>query len=171
MDVAIIPAVPDDAPELAALHAESWRSAYRGMMPDSYLDGPIRDERLRFWQDRMNERSTHRRLVLKAVGPDGIAGFVCVLLDVDPECGARLENLHIRPTLKGQGIGLALFERARAWVRETAPGQPMHLWVLADNQPARRFYDRRGGVVTDQKTLEVVPGIFVAEVRYVWQME
>ncbi len=33
----IRPATPDDAPALAKVHIDSWRSAYRGLVPDSHL--------------------------------------------------------------------------------------------------------------------------------------
>ena len=46
MDYAIVPANMEDAPAIAALHSESWRSAYRGLVPDAFLDGPVIDERL-----------------------------------------------------------------------------------------------------------------------------
>ena len=31
-------ATPDDAAALAKVHIDSWRAAYRGLVPDSYLD-------------------------------------------------------------------------------------------------------------------------------------
>jgi hypothetical protein len=34
-----------DYKDIAALQTESWRSAYRGILPGSYLDGPILKER------------------------------------------------------------------------------------------------------------------------------
>ena len=168
MECAILSAVVQDAPALAALHAESWRSAYRGLLPDDYLDGPIEEERLQFWQRRMTELDQARSRVLKAVSGPLLAGFACIILDADPNWGARLENLHVRPDLKGQGVGGRLFDAAHDWANAVRPDRPMHLWVLEQNLPARRFYERRGGRVADKKTIEVVSGVRVAEVRYVW---
>jgi len=39
-----------DAGAIAALHVASWRDAFRGMIPDSVLDGPMLDERLPMWR-------------------------------------------------------------------------------------------------------------------------
>jgi GNAT superfamily N-acetyltransferase len=168
VDFAILPTVAEDVVALARLHAESWRSAYRGMLPDAYLDGPIVEERLQFWQRRMAALDPAHSRVMKAVIGSQLAGFVCTILDADPAWGARLENLHVRPDLKGQGIGGGLFDASQEWAWAARPHQPMHLWVLEQNVPARRFYERRGGRVADQKTIEVVPGLLVPEVRYVW---
>ena len=139
------------------------------MLPDDYLDGPIVEERLQFWMRRMTELDPDRVRVMKAVIGSQLAGFVCIVLDVDPAWGARIENLHVRPDLKSQGIGGRLFDAAHDWATGARPGRPIHLWVLEQNLPARRFYERRGGRVVDMKTIEVVPGLWVPEVRYVWR--
>src|SRR5262245_35532418 len=44
---------PGDADAVAVLHTESWRSAYAGIMPDSYLDGPLLEERRELWAGRL----------------------------------------------------------------------------------------------------------------------
>jgi GNAT superfamily N-acetyltransferase len=168
VECTILPAQPEDAVAIATLHVESWRSAYRGLLPDAFLDGPVVENRLILWRERLNGPAADRRLVLKAILRGELVGFACVLLDDEPAHGPRLDNLHVRPPLKGGGIGSLLFHSALDWVGRTAPGQPMHLWVIEGNVPARRFYDRHGGVVAERRTLEVVPGIPVPELRYVW---
>jgi len=42
-----------DYQDIAALQTESWRSAYRGILPVSYLDGPILEERETHWKNLM----------------------------------------------------------------------------------------------------------------------
>jgi GNAT superfamily N-acetyltransferase len=91
-----------------------------------------------------------------------------VLLDAEPEWGPLLDNLHVAPALKGRGIGRELLHRARAWVARAAPGRTMHLWVIDQNQPARRFYERVGGSPAERRTNEMTPGVHVSAVRYVW---
>jgi GNAT superfamily N-acetyltransferase len=168
MPIALLPATAANARAIAALHTESWRSAYRGLISDDYLAGPIVDERRNFWQDRLAEPDDGR-LVLMAVDSDGVAGFTCVLRDADPAWGPLLDNLHVRPDRKGAGIGRDLFNASREWSAVVAPGRPMHLWVLEGNIEARRFYDRQGGAVTGHATNELVPGIQVTAIRYSWK--
>ena len=45
-----------DAAAIAQLHAESWRSAYRGILSDDYLDNQVQSERASLWQSRFAER-------------------------------------------------------------------------------------------------------------------
>ena len=134
MTLSFVPAREEDAAEIAALHAESWRTAYRGLLPDAFLDGPVFDNRLQLWTARMVARIQTGRFVLKAVADGKLVGFVCVLLDAEPSWGALLDNLHVEPGLKGQGIGHRLFREARAWVAEKAPGERMHLTVIEGNR-------------------------------------
>ena len=35
------PATLADSQRIASLHTVSWRDAYRGILPDAYLEGPI----------------------------------------------------------------------------------------------------------------------------------
>jgi GNAT superfamily N-acetyltransferase len=169
VDYSLVAADAADVDAIANLHVESWRSAYRGLLPDSFLDGPVVDDRVMLWRERLNTTAADRQLVLKAVSADMLAGFVCVLLDGAPALGPLLDNLHVKPTLKGTGIGSRLFRAALEWVERRAPGQPMHLWVLEGNLPARRFYDRHGGEVAEQRMRQVVPGILAPELRYEWK--
>ena len=162
------PARPADVDALAQLHIESWRSAYRGLLPDTFLDGPIEVDRLTLWRTRLSGPNTARALVLNAVQHDRLIGFVCVLLDSEPEWGPCVDNLHVKPALRGKGIGHRLFDAARSWSAVNAPGQPMHLWVIEGNLGARRFYERLGGVIAGRSSIEVVTGIHVPELRYVW---
>jgi GNAT superfamily N-acetyltransferase len=169
MECLLLPADAGDAASIAAIHTESWRDAYRPFLPEWFLAGPIEEDRNRLWQARFAAPDPDRRLVLKAMVQEQIAGFACVLLDEDPEWGPLLDNLHVRPPLKGRGIGRRLFDASREWSRLKAPGQPMHLWVIEDNVAARAFYDRLGGRSVDQHRVEVVPGALVTAIRYVWE--
>ena len=168
MDYAIVVAASSDAAAIAALHAESWRSAYRGLYPDEFLDGPILEERLRFWKARMHEPDPDRRHVIAAVAAGELIGFACVLLDAEPAWGPLLDNLHVKPAFKGHGIGARLFTASREWAAGAAPGQRMHLWVMEGNTAARRFYDRLGGTLAERTTADVAPGRQLTVLRYVW---
>ncbi|MGB2712893.1 MAG: GNAT family N-acetyltransferase [Vicinamibacterales bacterium] len=159
----------DDADEIAALHAESWRSAYRGFLPEAFLAGPIFDERRELWVSRMRAPDPHRRGVFKAVSGRSLAGFACVLLDADPSWGALLDNLHVKPAMKRQGIGRQLFEHVRWWVETTVPGTPVHLTVIEANVDARRFYERMGGTLVERELVEVIPGTQLVVLRYRWE--
>jgi len=158
-----------DAETVARLHAESWLDAYRDIMPDWYLDGPITKERQNLWKARFSSPDPDRQYILLAEADARLVGFVCVLLDEEPKWGACLDNLHVLPGLRNKGIGRKLFIRATQWVMSAAPGIPMHLWVLEANSAARRLYDALGGEIVSYQSNEIVKGIDVPSVLYVWK--
>ncbi len=123
VECTILPAQPADAVAIATLHVESWRSAYRGLLPDAFLDGAVVEDRMNLWRERLNGAAADRQLVLKAISRGALAGFVCVRLDDAPAHGPRLDNLHVRPELKGTGIGSSVIScRARL-------GRPASAWT------------------------------------------
>lgn len=166
--ISLVPATAHDAESIARLQAQSWRNTYRGMLPDEYLDHHVVDDRLAYWPARLARFASDRTLVLKAVDDATLLGFVCVLLDEEPEWGARLDNLHVSPQARGTGAGYALFQAAREWIARVAPGVPLHLWCVEANQIARRFYDRQGGKVVETMHRSFAGQPSVPEVRYWW---
>jgi GNAT superfamily N-acetyltransferase len=166
--VTLATATPADAAAIALLHAQSWRIAYRGLLTDEYLDDHVLSDRTSFWSRRFAAPLPERRLVLKALDPSTLLGFVCVLLDEEPTWGARLDNLHVSPALKGTGVGYALFRAAREWTARMQPDRSMHLWCVERNLVARRFYDRQGGKVMESATRPIAQELCLPELRYVW---
>jgi GNAT superfamily N-acetyltransferase len=156
-----------DADAIAALHAESWRSSYRGLVPDEVLGAALDEERLKAWRDRFAAPNADRRMTLMAVAGERLVGFTCVLVDADPPHGPLLDNLHVKPGWRGRGIGARLLHESREWVRRIAPSQPMHLWVIEGNAEARGFYRAQGGIEGDRR-INMMAGIEVPAVRYTW---
>jgi GNAT superfamily N-acetyltransferase len=168
-DLIFRPATLADSQRIASLHTDSWRDAYRGILPDAYLDGPVAEERANLWQARLGSPGADRRHILLVEGEGGLVGFVCVLLDEEPLWGACLDNLHVLPRFKRHGLGRQLFSRAAQWVMSKEPGWPMHLWVFEANDRARRFYEALGGDVVEHRFKQAPAGVKIASLRYVWR--
>jgi GNAT superfamily N-acetyltransferase len=169
MSAILIPGTSRDAEAVGRLQAESWRASYRGIMPDTFLDTEAIEHRRSAWRDRLSIDSD-RRWLLKAHDQDGeLVGFACVELDAEPDWGALLDNLHVRPDRKGQGIGRRLFDAAREWSYEQLGHKKMHLWVIEANVEGQQFYDRIGGRVAERTIKDVVGVVTVPVLRYVWR--
>jgi len=133
------------------------------------LGGQIADERSNLWKSRFISLRPGRFLVVLAESPIELVGFACVLLDEDSRWGACLDNLHVLPRWRSLGVGRLLFGRAAQWVMSSEPGWPIHLWVFEANAGARRFYDALGGEVVGQRKKELLKGVEVASLLYVWR--
>ncbi|MGH8188461.1 MAG: GNAT family N-acetyltransferase [Steroidobacteraceae bacterium] len=156
-----------DAASIASLHAESWRSAYRGMLRDEFLDGDIFADRSALWERRLRAPRADQ-LVLLALDRGSLIGFACVFGAADPTWGAHLDNLHVRPATKGLGIGTQLVGRAVTWLQEGFPGNGLFLWVYEANTGARGLYDKLGGEVREREISPAPGGGTIVRLRYVW---
>ena len=94
----------DDAATVAALHAASWRTAYRHILSAEYLAGPVDEERVRHWQARL-AAPDHSRFGVIAMEGERPVGFVYVIADADPRWGHLIDNLHVLTERRGLGIG------------------------------------------------------------------
>lgn len=161
----IRPATRDDATPVAALHTASWRIAYADLLPAEFLAGPVADDHLTLWRERLAAPAAGAALFV-AEDQDGLGGFVYLR----PGTGDRilLDNLHVRPDGKRRGLGSALFAHALDWTRDTAPGRDLYLEVLTGNTGAIAFYERLGGHRTREGVAVFPQGFEVPEYEYAW---
>ena len=54
-------AVYEDCANIAALHAESWQRAYRGILSDDFLDHFVLEDRLAVWSERFSAPKKNQR--------------------------------------------------------------------------------------------------------------
>lgn len=145
-------AVPEDAPAVAGLHADSWQRHYRGAYADAFLDGEPDGFLTGRWTERLAAASPQARTIV-AEYDGGLVGLAHVELEADPTWGALVDNLHVRSPLKRQGIGTRLLALTAQAVLDSAPSSGLYLWVLEQNAAAQQFYAARGGTCVERSTV------------------
>ena len=87
-------------------------------------------------------------------------------------CRAGRESAPRQPARQAgvywSGHRRAAPQRIARWVARAAPGEPMHLWVMEGNLPARRFYYRQVGTVAERSIVDDGPAKGLPVMRYVW---
>jgi len=157
-----------DEPAIARLHADSWRTAYRGILRDDFLDGTVVANRRELWRTRFSEIDRADQLILVSEESGEIQAFACAFLDADPEWGTLLDNLHVIPGLKGKGLGRRLMSKVAENIQRHGL-HSLHLWVYEQNRQARGFYERLGGVIADCVAEAAPDGSRVNALRYGWR--
>lgn len=153
----------DDAASIAHIQVESWRDAFRGLLPDEYLDEELdEDERTRYWLTTLAGLG-ERENVLVADEGDSLAGFVHAG-PTDEAGEGELFAMHVTPVLRRRGIGFDLHDAALRRLRRGG-FSGVRLWLLQGNKLARRFYERQGWLA-DGVEREAVPPGGATEVRY-----
>jgi GNAT superfamily N-acetyltransferase len=166
--VLVRPAAPADAAALAAVHTGTWQAAYRGVLPDAFLDGLGPDRSPALWT-RVTAEPAPRSAVLVAEAGGVVVGFVHVRPsrddDADPARTGEVTSIYVRPDRWGTGAGRALMAAA-VEALAGAGFADATLWVLRDNPRARRFYARAGWAEDGATKDDVVGGAAVTELRY-----
>jgi ribosomal protein S18 acetylase RimI-like enzyme len=156
-----------DIEGIARLHTQSWQRHYRGIWPDSFLNGDLLGNRMAVWAGRLQSPPANQYVVVAEDG-QGISGFACTYADHDPVWGALVDNLHVTWQQQGRGIGAQLLKLAATWVHHRKPDAGIYLWVLERNLAARGFYERLGATNQEMVSMEYPEGVFSDTCRYVW---
>lgn len=162
-DVTIRRATTDDADTIARIHVASWREAYAGIVPETYLASIDEDVRGQRWRDILGQGGSQTWL---AEVDRRTVGFASTgpCRDEDAEPGDQeLYSIYLDPETWGRGVARELM---RTVLAELPPGTPMSLWVLADNERAQHFYRRHGFAPDGVEKLEELGGERFTEVRY-----
>lgn len=167
MDLRIRAMTPDDCEAVAAVRIGGWRWAYAGLMPRAYLDAlSVEADAARRRGRLADGDGTVVNVVAERDG--AVVGWACFgpCRDEDAPPGAEeLYALYVRPDNVSTGVGRALMD---TWLeRATAGGRsPLLLWVLEENDRARRFYEKAGFTPDGAREPFEAGGVDVPEVRY-----
>jgi GNAT superfamily N-acetyltransferase len=93
-----------------------------------------------------------------------VAGFALWFLNYSTWTGRNgiyLEDLYVRPDLRGFGYGRQLLAELAALCLERGYAR-LEWWVLDWNEPARGFYDNLGAIRMDEWTVHRLAGAALA---------
>jgi GNAT superfamily N-acetyltransferase len=165
-DLIVRDAVVDDANAMGHLHVRAWQSAYRGVMPDEYLDGLQAHDRVEMWRGRISQSDLPP--VLVAAVADEVVGFAAFGAEQPPtsapSCG-ELYAMNLDPDYWGQGIGRVLLHRVTEALLAMEYEEAV-LWVGPENQRARALYESEGWVADGGISTEETLGVTVTVIRY-----
>jgi ribosomal protein S18 acetylase RimI-like enzyme len=149
----------------ARIHVDSWRAAYRGLVPD---------ESLRAFTYEWREQCFRQSLVTEAeethlaeLGQKLVAFLTLGAArdpDLDPDRAGEIWGIYVLPNYWRQGIGTKLAQEAERLLISRGCEQAF-LWVLEGNQRARQFYEAVGFRLDgESKTIDW--GTQLSAVRY-----
>lgn len=158
-------AVPEDALPVARVHVRAWQAAYRGFMPDVYLDGLSAENRARRYNFSNSDMAQPRTVLAEEAG--AITGFATTspARDEDATGLGELCALYVEPELWGRGIGRALVAAARAELRRQEFKRAV-LWVISGNVRAEHFYRADGWTPDGLHRAQSVWSVTVDSMRY-----
>lgn len=150
--VMIRKAIPGDEQVLAYIQTESWKAAFAGILSPEELDRCT---------DLQNAEQMYRSILIRETCNIAIE-FVdgrphCIAAWGKNRCGlgdavGELICIHSLQNNWAKGYGSAMMEYVLAQLQRE-PYESVILWVFEDNKRARRFYEKHGFALTEQKKL------------------
>jgi ribosomal protein S18 acetylase RimI-like enzyme len=138
MDIIIRRALPEDAGNYTDCAISCWQAAYRGIVPDEYLNNMPADRDLK--------AEKYRESFAK---PGDIQSYCVVsdgkmigLLTIDI-INAEIWAIYLLEEYWGKGIGKEVLDFAISEMKRMKHSA-LFLWVLEGNGRAKRFYERNG---------------------------
>ncbi len=167
--VEIRPAVVEDAAQIAEVHVRSWQGAYRGLIPQDYLDG-LDPARWAEWRTRkIRQVDWARGGCLVAAAATGLVGFADFgpTRDADQDSAliGEVMAIYVAPDAWGAGCGRELMTTALGHLAHAGYRQ-VTLWVLDTNARARRFYELAGFEPDGADKVDDRGAFQLREVRY-----
>ena len=160
-------AVLEDSEGIAKVHTRSWQSAYRGILPDEWLDNLKWQDRKARWDRQLPPKDFST--VMVAINPEKeIIGFASIGPtrdeDLDPEESFELYAIYLSPEYWKIGAGKkllsAMLERIPSYIEQ------LTLWVLKNNQRGRAFYESQGFIADRSSKMADIGEHQYEEIRY-----
>lgn len=152
-------ATMQDAQGIAKVHVDSWRTTYKGILPQSFLDNLSYDKRTELWQKNIAIVSN---VVLVAENEQGeIVGFAVGSTretNLVPNA-SDLTSIYLLEHYQGQAIGKKLLKAMMLSFKEQQ-FQTIYVDVLADNK-TRYFYEYYGAQFVKSVSLNIGGNLYL----------
>jgi GNAT superfamily N-acetyltransferase len=140
-------AVPADAAGIADVHINSWKTTYKCIVSDDYLDSLNVEDRRRRWEGILG--GPHQTYVC-VLETGRIAGFVSIGRERDKQYDGELYAIYLLKENQRNGIGSELFRFAMAELKAQGHSN-MLVWVLKENPSKYFYYSFSPEIVKEQK--------------------
>lgn len=154
----------DNRMSISRVYEESWKFAYKNIIPQDYLESILEGQ----WVTNLDDPAWKTLVCIEDSMIVGTSSF----------CGSRLQHfdgwgevisIYLLPDHMGKGYGKRLMESVIAELKKLGY-EDVFLWVLEENERARRFYENFGFVPTDDFLDDNIGGRDLREVRYIYEI-
>lgn len=153
------------------MNVAAWRRAYRGIVPDEFLDQLDAARRETGWQRWLALPEPDAVLVATNGDADRVAAYAAIAAvreekDAHPTLPTgELAAIYADPAVWRTGAGHTVHEAAVAALAGFGFRHAV-LWVFEDNEVARAFYERHGWTSDEVREEFAVGGERPVELRY-----
>ena len=155
----------EDAASISKVHVDSWRTTYKGIIPDDFLNNLSYEKRTETWKENIAEEDNY---VVVAENNEGqIIGFADAWkreTNVVKNSG-DLTSIYLLEQYQGQGIGKKLFKELFGHFKQLGY-EKIFVEVLEENK-TRYFYEYYGAKLIKEVQIKI-GGKILNELIYEW---
>lgn len=158
-----------DANILAKIRVDCWRTTYRGIINDDFLDSLSYSQKEKSWISTLNNAKNDGKSIFVAEDKEnGVVGFTIFGSERtgDSIYKGELYAIYILKEHQNKGIGKLLFKTVLENLKEMNYTS-MLIWALEQNIDACRFYEVMGGKQVNETYITIGADTF-KEVSYGW---
>lgn len=154
-----------DSDILGQIHSQSWKAAYKNIIPDEILNNITAEKRAKFFEKAIADGLEEDAIIYQ---DDTALGLICIGkcrdLNLDNSFG-EIWGIYLLPEYWNLGIGSRLMNWGINELRNKGYSK-IALWVLEDNLNAIKFYEKHG-FKFDGTIKEIFIGKNLNECRYI----
>ncbi|MEP9409575.1 GNAT family N-acetyltransferase [Peribacillus frigoritolerans] len=159
-------AIEEDIKAVARVYVDGWRTTYRGLVPDDYLDELSYEDAEKRLIDFLNNEN--ESFIYVAINDTGkIIGFASGKSIDETNFDGELYSLYLLQECRGLGVGRQLVSAISKHFKEKGI-YSMMVWVMKQNKSGLGFYERMGGKEYFHRKSEF-GGTVVDDVAYGWK--
>lgn len=155
----------EDAPGIAKVHVDSWRTTYKGIIPDNFLNNLSYENRTELWKRNITDETNYIVVALNEM--DEIIGFGTAgkRQENKEEHTGDLTSIYLLEEYQGKGIGKKLLKELFKHFKELGR-KKIFVEVLEDNK-TRYFYEYYGAKLVKKDQIKIGEEI-LNELIYEW---
>lgn len=155
----------DDRLAISRIYEESWKFAYRNIIPQSYLDSIPAGR----WASNVDKAGMNTLVMIEKDAFIGTASY-CQSRWSDFACLGEIVSIYFLPEYIGKGYGKQLLQAAIAELVRLRY-RDIFLWVLEENHRARKFYEKAGFAFSGQYLNNHIAGKALRELQYCYHAD
>lgn len=153
----------DDRLAISKVYEESWKYAYKGIVPQNYLDNIPEGQ----WALHIEQEDRNNMVMVQDGIIIGTSGFGKSRM-AEMDGFGEIISIYLLPEYIGKGYGSVLLQTVVDELKKMGFGK-VFLWVLEENWNARHFYEKFGFVQSERCLFSNIGGKELKEVQYCYQ--
>lgn len=150
----------DDRLAISHIYEESWKYAYKGIIPQSYLDSIPQG----CWAPKVDQKGIYSLVLIENDTLIGTSSY-CRSRWAGFEEWGEIISIYLLPQHIGKGYGRHLLNAVVDELKKQGY-EDIFLWVLEENMRARRFYEKCGFGFSGCSRKDNIGGKELVEMQY-----